>query len=267
MGREAAREIGVRRLAPGGVVPGDRMVAVETPVAVSFLGIGYAVMMASPADLEDFGFGFAASERIVDRPEQVLDVTILEEARGLLLNIEVAKERHDVVLERVRHRAGDSSCGLCGIENLDQALRPLPRVPPPPSAVSASALFGALDTIREHQFLNRRTGAVHAAALFDCEGALTAIREDVGRHNALDKLIGHCLRSGTDRSASFALLTSRCSYELVEKTALAGIPLLVTVSAPTSLAVERAEEAGLTLIALARSDEMLLVADPHRLFA
>ncbi|MDT9598788.1 formate dehydrogenase accessory sulfurtransferase FdhD [Sphingosinicella rhizophila] len=257
----------VRRLAPDAILAGARELAVETPVAISFLGIGYAVMMASPLDLEDFGYGFAASERIIERSEQVTGITILEEERGLLLNIEVSPDRQELVLQRVRHRAGESSCGLCGIENLDQALRPLPRVERPPDFVARPALFEALRNIRDHQPVNRSTGAVHAAALFGTDGALVAAREDVGRHNAFDKLIGHCLREAIDPTAGFALLTSRCSYELVEKAALAGIPLLVTVSAPTSLAIERAREAGLTLIALARQDEMLVVSDPYSLFA
>lgn len=265
MGHEAALTIPVMRVAPDGSKPGERTVAVETPVAISFLGIGYAVMMATPNDLEDFGVGFATSERVIDHAEQVLGVSVIEEERGLLLNVEVVAERHDRVLDRVRHRASDSSCGLCGIENLDQALRPLPSLPRPDFA--APALFKALETIREHQQLNRSTGAAHAAALFDASGKLIAIREDVGRHNAFDKLIGHCLRSRLDTGRSFALLTSRCSYELVEKASLAGIPMLVTVSAPTSLAVERAREAGLTMVALARSDEALAVSDPHGLFA
>jgi FdhD protein len=235
-------------------------------VAVSFLGIGYAVMMATPADLEDFAVGFALSERIIDRADQVIDIAVSDEERGLLLNIEVEPERHDRVIERVRHRASESSCGLCGIENLDQALRPLPRVPHPPK-IDRAVLFRALDSIREQQPLNSETGAVHAAALFDTNGALIAVREDVGRHNAFDKLIGHCERQQIDRARGFALLTSRCSYELVEKSALGRIPLLMTVSAPTSLAVERAQEAGLTLIALARPDEMLVVSDPHGMFA
>lgn len=237
------------------------------PVAISFLGIGYAVMMASPADLEDFAFGFAASERIIDCAEQIIDVSVLKEERGLLLNIEVVPERLDLVLQRVRHRASESGCGLCGIENLDQALRPLPPVPAPSPEISSGALFRALGTIRSHQPLNRETGAVHAASLFDPTGTVIAVREDVGRHNAFDKLIGHCLRSHLDRSGSFAFLTSRCSYELVEKAALAGIPLLVTISAPTTLAVERAKEAGLTLVALARADEMLAMSDPYRRFS
>jgi FdhD protein len=240
------------------------VVAVETPVAISFLGIGYAVMMATPADLEDFGVGFAFSERLIGREDQVKDIVVQHEPRGVLLNLELDRECEDAVLKRVRHRVGESSCGLCGIENLDQALRPLPRVGAPPSSLDSSKLFTALATLDDHQPLNRETGAVHAATLFDSSGALIAAREDIGRHNALDKLIGHCLRTGVERTQGFALLTSRCSYELIEKATIAGIPLLVTLSAPTSLAVDRAEEAGLTLVALARPDEMLVVCDPHR---
>ena len=261
------REIETVRLAPDGVAPGTRLVAVETPVAISFLGIGYAVMMATPADLEDFGVGFACAERLIRSADQVKDIVVRSETRGLLLNLELARECEEDVVSRVRHRVGESSCGLCGIENMDQALRPLPRVGAPPQSLTRPALFAALETLRAHQPLNQETGAVHAAALFDSAGKLVAAREDVGRHNAFDKLIGHCLRAGIDRSDSFALLTARCSYELVEKAALAGIPLLVTVSAPTSLAIDRAREAGLTLTALARPDEMLVVADPHGRFA
>ena len=235
-------------------------------MAVSFLGISYAVMMATPADLEDFAFGFARSERLIDSAAEVTNVEIREEVRGVLLGIELVPERHDRVLARVRHRVGESSCGLCGIENLEQALRPLPLLPAPPRIVPA-AIFRALEEIGAHQPLNTETGAVHAAALCDATGAVLAAREDVGRHNALDKLVGHCLRQDLDMAAGFALLTARCSYELVEKAALAGIPMLVTISAPTSLAVERAKEAGLTLVALARVDSVLVMSDPHGLFA
>ncbi len=194
------------------------------------------------------------------------EVEVLPTETGLLLQIELAPERRDLVFERVRHRIGESSCGLCGIENLDQALRPLPKAGKPPE-VATEAIFRALAELRGHQPLNAETGAVHAAAFCDVEGRVIAAREDVGRHNAFDKLIGHGLRGGLDLGNGFALLTSRCSYELVEKAALAGFGLLITVSAPTALAVERAREAGLTLIALAHSDAMLVMSDPWGLFA
>ena len=243
----------------------QRLVPVERPVAISFLGIGYAVMMATPRDLEDFAYGFARAERLIDAAAEVTGIEIREEERGVLLGIELVPERHDRVLARVRHRVGESSCGLCGIENLEQALRPLPTLPAP-ARIALAAIFRALETIRAHQPLNAETGAVHAAALCDAQGEVLAAREDVGRHNAFDKLLGHCLREGRDMGAGFALLTARCSYELVEKAALAGVPMLVTISAPTSLAVARAQEAGLTLVALARSDSVLVMSDPHGLF-
>jgi FdhD protein len=259
-------DVALDRLTPAGSTPGRRAIAIEMPIAISLFGIGYAVMMATPRDLEDFAFGFAMSERLIDRAGDIVSVDLREAEAGWLLGIELVPERREAVFERVRHRVSDSSCGLCGIENLAQALRPLPRVATPP-AVKASALFAAIASLREDQPLNAETGAVHGAAHCDQNGTILAVREDVGRHNAFDKLIGHGLRSGLDLTAGFALLTSRCSYELVEKAALAGIPLLVTVSAPTSLAVERAREAGLTLVALARPDAMLVMSDPYALFA
>ena len=257
-------------LSPGGRGERLREIASELPVAISVCGFGYAVMMATPADLEDFAWGFALSERLIDHPGQVESVTLRGEVRGILLDIWLADECRDRVVERVRHRVGESSCGLCGIENLDQALRPLPALSAP-AGVAPQAVFAALAALTGHQPLNAATGAVHAAAFADRNGAILAAREDVGRHNAFDKLIGHGLRTGGLRTGlaagdGFALLTSRCSFELVEKAALAGVRLLVTISAPTALAIERAQSCGLTLIALARADEMLVAADPHEVF-
>ena len=251
--------------ADGARAPAQRTVPIEAPVAISLLGLGYAVMMATPSDLEDFAIGFAHAERLIDAADEVTGIAVEETPDGILLGIELVAERHDRVLARVRHRTGDSSCGLCGVENLEQALRPLPAVPAP-APIRAEAIFGALAAIRAAQPLNEATGAVHAAALCDADGAILAAREDVGRHNAFDKLIGHALRARRDMGAGFALLTARCSYELVEKAALAGIPLLATISAPTSLAIARAQACGLTLIALARADALLVMNDPHGLF-
>lgn len=257
--------ISVRRVMPDGSEDAQRIVPIEMPVAVSFSGIGYAVMMASPNDLEDFAYGFALAERLIETAGDVEHVAVLPAEAGLLLQIELAESRRGLVFERVRHRIGETSCGLCGIENLEQALRPLPEAPVPPR-LEREAVFAALADLRAGQPLNESTGAVHAAAMVSATGEIVAAREDIGRHNAFDKLIGHCLRQRLDVSAGFALLTSRCSYELVEKAAVAGFGLLVTVSAPTNLAVRRAADAGLTLIALARRDSMLVLSDPHHLF-
>jgi FdhD protein len=234
----------------------DREVAIEVPVAIEINGLGYAVMMATPADLADFAWGFCLSERLIDAGEDVVDVDTHAAERGTILRITLIHDRVERVLERVRHRVSESSCGLCGIENLEQALRPLPRLSAASDADPA-AIFRALEALRSHQPLNAATGAVHAAALCSAGGEILIAREDVGRHNAFDKLIGAMTRAGADWDRGFALLSARCSYELVEKAVLAGCPLLVTVSMATSLAVERAAEAGLDLITLARSDAML----------
>jgi len=234
-----------------------RPIAEEIPVAIEVNGIGYAVLMATADALEDLGCGFALSERLIDRPDDILDIDLHSAEGGVMLRITLVPERAARVHDRVRHRASDSSCGLCGIENLEQALRPLPKLPAA-APLAPAAVFAALGRLGDHQHLNAETGAAHAAALCRPDGAIVLVREDVGRHNAFDKLIGAMLRSGQGWEGGFALLSSRCSYELVEKAVLAGCPTLVTISAPTSLAIRRAETAGLALITLARPDRILV---------
>jgi len=246
------------RLTPDGSrIAITRDLAVETPIAVEINGLGYAVMMATPSDLVDFAYGFCLSERLIEAPGDLVDVDTHDAEQGVILRITLLPERQERVVERVRHRVSESSCGLCGIENLEQALRPLPRLAAV-APVADEAIFRALGELRAHQPLNAATGAVHAAALCAADGAIRLAREDVGRHNGFDKLIGAMLRDGLHWDGGFALLSARCSYELVEKAVLAGCPMLVTVSAPTSLAITRAAEAGLRLVALARSDAALL---------
>jgi len=245
------------RLTPDGATqPIDRALAQEVPVAIELSGIGYAVLMATPADIDDLVLGFALAERLIEPGDGAFAVDVHETPQGLVARATLPPERVERLLNRVRHRASDSSCGLCGIENLEQAIRPLPRVTTTTRA-DRTAIFRALDALRAHQPLNAATGAAHAAALVDADGTIRLAREDVGRHNAFDKLIGAMARTGADWDGGFALLSSRCSYELVEKAALADCPLLVTISAPTRLAAERAASAGLPLIVLARSDSLL----------
>lgn len=227
----------------------------EAPVAIEVNGLGYAVMMATPQALEDFATGFALAERIVAGADEIEALDVHVTPRGTIVRIAVSPARAAAVRERVRHRTSDSSCGLCGMDNLDAVHRDLPRVPE--STVPPVAIFAALAAMREHQPLNRATGAAHAALLCGADGAILLAREDVGRHNALDKLIGAMARQRRAWDGGFALLSSRCSYELVEKAALAGCPMLVTVSAATSLALTRAAAAGLTLVSLARDDAVL----------
>ena len=235
----------------------ERRLAIERPVALEFGGIGYAVLMATPCDLQDLATGFALSERLIDEVADVVDIDEVASECGIVLRTTLTARVMPRIVERVRHRVSESACGMCGIENLEQALRPLP----PAAATWAgnpAAVFAALAALDTHQPLNRDTGSVHAAAACTVAGEPWLVREDVGRHNAFDKLIGAMLRRGRGWNGGFALLTSRCSYELVEKAVLSGCPMLATISAPTSLAVERAAAAGLPLHVLARRDAVLV---------
>lgn len=247
----------LRRIAADGPAePIDRAVAIERPVAIEVNGIGYAVLMATPSDLIDLATGFLLADRLADRAADIEDIDLHEISEGVIARVAVRAALSDRIVERVRHRASESGCGMCGIETIEQAMRPLPPVPPGPLPADI-AIFAALAALPDHQPLNRATGAVHAAALCAADGTIRMVREDVGRHNALDKLIGAMAGQGLGWDGGFALMSSRCSFELVEKAALAGCPLLATISAPTSLAVERARAAGLALRVLARGDAML----------
>lgn len=256
-GQGAAGGQAFRRLTPDGEAsPVTRDLAEEVPVALEFNGVGYAVLMATPMDIADLVLGFALSERLIEADDPVFEVDVHATDEGIVARATLPPERTDGLLDRVRHRATDSSCGLCGIENIEQAMRVLPPVAAR-SRADEAAIFRALETLHDHQPLNARTGAVHAAAWAGADGAIRLAREDVGRHNAFDKLIGAMRRAGADWDGGFALLSSRCSYELVEKAALSGCPLLVTISAPTALALRRARGAGLDLRVIARRDAML----------
>lgn len=255
-----ARRLDFSRIkASGGSEAIQREIAVESPVSLEFNGIGYAVLMATPNDLGDLVYGFALAERLIDEAADIIDFDSYALPIGLVVRITLVPDRLSRIEGRIRHRISESSCGLCGIENLEQALRPLPKLSARCDATDA-AIFRALDGLGAHQALNRATGAVHAAAACSAEGEVLLVREDVGRHNAFDKLIGAMLRASISWGGGFALLSSRCSYELVEKAVLAECPLLATISAPTSLAVERAAAAGLPLRVLARSDALLAYA-------
>jgi FdhD protein len=240
---------------PDGRVTGrTRSVAAECPVALEFNGIGYAVMMATPADLEDFVTGFAIAERLVAPDEALADVAVAPVDGGVVVRARLAGDASPV-FERARRRVAESSCGLCGIENLAEVNRALPPVARP-MHLAAETLFAALAALPARQRLGEATRAVHAAALCTADGAIVLTREDVGRHNALDKAIGARARAGLGGD-HFALVTARCSYELVEKAVTAGLGALVAISAPTTLALDRARAAGLPLYVLARPDSVL----------
>jgi FdhD protein len=259
---EISGEHRVVRIAPGESAPGMRMLANEAPIALEFDGTPYAVMMATPADLEDFAVGFAFAERIIANPSDIARIDVRYGSRGIGIDVRLEKEHSQRLIERRRAIPGQSGCGICGLTTIEEALPELPPLTAAPK-VTPKALFAALDALPARQTLNKATGAVHAAAFCRPDGTPLVVREDVGRHNAFDKVIGHLMREGIDPSSGFALLTSRCSYELVQKAVLARIPLLVAISAPTELAVSIAREAKLTLVALARRDAVLLFNDPY----
>lgn len=232
----------------------------EAPVALEFNGLSYAVMMATPADLEDFALGFALTEGLAKQPADLTDIGVAEVEKGWIVRAALSGLGIEQLTDRVRARVAESSCGLCGIENLEAVARPLPQVPAH-QPLAESALFAALATLRDHQPLGRATGAAHAAAFAAPNGTILHAREDVGRHNALDKLVGALAAAGQAPAEGFVLSTARCSYEIVEKAVRAGATRLVTVSLPTSMAVTRAGQAGLSLWSLARDDSVLLVND------
>jgi len=233
----------------------------EVPIALEFNGVAYAVMMGTPADLEDFATGFAIAEGLASHAGQIVDIGVAEVENGWVVRTQIDGLAAEVLGERVRNRVAESSCGLCGIENLEAIARPLPPVSAH-EAIADAAIFRALDDLRARQPLGRATGAAHAAAHADADGNLLCVREDVGRHNAMDKLIGAQSRAGIAIEGGFILSTARCSYEIVEKAVKSGATSLVTVSLPTSMAVDRAKSAGLSLWALARDDSVLAVTGP-----
>ena len=230
----------------------------EVPVALEFNGLSYAVMMATPRDLEDFARGFALTEGLAKTPGDISDVDVAEVEKGWIVRAQLSGLGIEKLTERVRIRVAESSCGLCGIENLEAVSQPLPKVAAH-EALEPRAIFAALAALRDHQPLTRATGAAHAAAFCNLAGAILHTREDVGRHNAMDKLVGALALAGQDASDGFVLSSARCSYEIVEKAVRAGAVRLATISLPTSMAVERAKASGLSLYCLARDDSVLHV--------
>jgi FdhD protein len=240
------------------------VVAEEVPVAFVYSGRPHVVMMCTPENLEDLAYGFSLTEAIVARAAEIERVDVTAHARGAELAITIPVEAAARLAQRTRALAGRTGCGLCGVEAIDDAVR---AVRPVQSSLSLSvdALWRAGEALDAHQPLNRETHAVHAAAWATPDGTVVVAREDVGRHNALDKVLGALARSGTDASTGFLIVTSRASFELVQKASAAGVALLAAVSRPTGLAVRIADASGITLVGLLRGRTANVYSHPERI--
>lgn len=241
--------------------------AVEVPVALECNGISYAVMLATPTDLQDFALGFALTEGIIRRPEDVYDTTIAAapDGAGIVVRLDIASACEQQVRARKRALGGRTGCGLCGVEALPDAVRPVAAVSQAGAPIPVKALFQGMQSLRAAQVLFETTGATHAAGWIDRNGVVLCVREDVGRHNALDKLIGALWRQpGWQPGQGFVAVSSRASFEMVQKTAAAGIGALASVSAPTSLAVELAQRLNVGLAGFVRGDGCSLYAHAPR---
>jgi len=239
-------------------------IAEEVPVSLVYNGVPHVVMLATPTNLEEFALGFSVTEGIIKNPQELLSARVYNRSNGIEVQLKIPEQRFQCLADKGRNLTGRTGCGLCGASTLKQAIRQ----PSPVNgslSLSAAELRSALTDIKRFQKLNQLTGAVHAAAWAVPGQGILDVREDVGRHNALDKLIGSLLRTGKDLSAGFVIVTSRASYEMVQKTAWVGITLLAAISAPTGLAIRLADEAGLTLIGFARDDQHVIYTHPQRL--
>jgi FdhD protein len=248
----------------GDMARGTREIAEETAVALSYGGSTYAVMMATPGDLEDFAVGFSLTEQIITSPSEIEALDVVPAAEGIDIQMWLTGPRDEALSARRRYLTGPTGCGLCGIDSLAEAMR-TPLVVGDSLRIGAASVLDAMSCLSPLQALNRRTGAAHAAAFWKPEGSLLCLREDVGRHNALDKLVGALARSGHRGAEGVLLLTSRISVEMVQKAAVLGSEIIVAISAPTSLAIRTAEQSRITLIAVARADGFEVFTHPHRL--
>jgi FdhD protein len=243
----------------------NRLIPEEVPIALVYDGSTHAVMMATPADLEDFAVGFSITEGVIANIGEIREFEVVEHEKGLEVRMWLAPDSGRAHVERRRRITGPTACGLCGVESLEAAV-PTPRPVGDTAVTTARDIDKALAMLPLEQTLNLATRAVHGAAFWDAStGSIAFVREDVGRHNALDKLVGAVTRAELDPAKGFVILTSRVSVEMVQKTAALGAEIIVAVSAPTALALETAHAAGITLVAIARPDAFEIFTHPHRI--
>lgn len=260
----AVAEVLKKSFTANGRSQGRRVVPEETPVAFTYNGNSYAVMMATAQDLHDFAVGFSLTEGVIASEADIEKLDIIAHDMGVELQMRLLADRADAVAARKRALAGPTGCGLCGVESLEEALRVLPQIVVEGS-YRADQVMEAIASIAPLQALNKQTHAVHAAAFWTPNKGIVVLREDVGRHNALDKLVGALARGGIDVRTGVVVLTSRVSIELVQKAAAIGAPVVAAISAPTALAVRSAGFAGITLIAVARDDGFEVFSHPDRI--
>jgi len=263
-GPPVAAEIGVERWRRGTLTRERDLVAEEMPVALVYHGVPHAVMLATPADLEDYAVGFTLSEGLVVRPDEIRGVEVTYGEEAAEVRVSVAWDRFSALIDRRRNLTGRTGCGLCGEETVEQAVRDLKPVGAG-IRLSPAELHEAIIQLTHLQPINARTGSVHAAAWVLPGKGIQLVREDVGRHNALDKAIGAWVRSGKDPAGGALLLTSRASFEMVQKSATVGVTFIAAFSAPTAFAVRVAERAGVTLVAFARESQHVVYTHPWRL--
>ena len=242
----------------------DDWVTEEVPVALEFNGISHAVMLATPCDLEDFALGFAISEGIFASAADLYGCEVTKTGLGITVSMEVSARGFDALKRRRRTMAGRTGCGICGTESLAHVFRPVPAISSD-RHFHAEAIVHGIRSMRDRQILNRITGSMHAAAWCNVDGQVKVLREDVGRHNALDKLIGALACERLTAADGFIAVTSRASIEMVQKAAIAGAPLVAAVSAPTQLAIQTAQLAGMSLVGLVRQEDLVIYAHPHRI--
>ncbi len=263
-GADALQQVPVWRFRAGVATASEDMLAVEVPVALEYNGISHVVMLASPADLEDFALGFSLTEGIIGEPSDFYGCEVEQRADGRLVHIEIAAERFMKLKQRRRNLTGRTGCGLCGTEALDQVVRAQAPVLHRHRVDPAQMIVG-MRAMQALQPLQQVSGATHAAAWMNDAGEVVCVREDVGRHNALDKLLGALARQTTDFSRGVLLITSRASFEMVQKAAAMNIGAMAAISAPTSFAVRLADEAGVTLIGFMRDASCVVYAHPERI--
>ena len=256
-------EVPARQWSTSGVADRSEQIVEESPVVIVYNAIPHVVMMATPADLEDFVLGFSITEELIRSPADLQDVKVIRYGQGIEVQAGVDAACEAVITARTRRLSGRTGCGICGTDSIDAVMK-TPRTVRGGRPVTPKAIERALAALGQRQTLNAMAGAVHAAAWATVDGTVEEVREDVGRHNALDKLIGALLRRGVDAAAGFVLVTSRASFEMVQKALVLGAPLLAAISGPTGLAVRVAEQSGMTLVGFARGDRLTIYTHPDR---